>query len=817
MSPSAHRTAPDVALLVDDLRRHARYSLGRDWEKLGDRERFAACGLVVRDMLVDGLLETRARQEEAGAKRLCYLSMEFLMGRALGNNLINLRLRPRFEAALADLGTPLDELLDEEPDAALGNGGLGRLAACFLDSLATLDLPGDGYGILYEYGVFRQLIDRGTQREQPDHWRKEGTPWTIERSDEAVLVPLYGRIAHESDRAGGYNPMWLDWQVVVGVPHDMPVAGYGGRTVNALRLFSARSSSEFDMEIFNDGDYLRAVEQKIASETISKVLYPSDSQERGRELRLVQEYFLVACAMRDVARRFEARGRDWRGLPDVAAVQLNDTHPALVVAELMRLLVDEQALPWEVAWDVTTRTLAYTNHTLQPEALETWAVPLLRKVLPRHLQIVHEINRRFLDEVAARWPGDDARLRRMSMIEEGGVKRVRMAHLAIAGSHSTNGVAALHSELVKTELVPDFHEMWPERFSNKTNGVTPRRWLLLANPGLAELVTDCIGEGWIRDASLLGGVARYAEDPAFRERFAAVKRANKERLARTIRETTGETLDPQALFDVQAKRIHLYKRQVLHVLHVLHLYLEIQSGAATPQVPRVHVFAGKAAPGYREAKQVIRLIHAVADLVNGDPRVRDVLRVVFLPDYRVSLAERVVPAADLSEQISTAGTEASGTGIMKLALNGALTIGTLDGANIEIRAAVGGENAFVFGHSVEEIAALRAPGRYHPAEIYEADRRVRQVMDFVTGPQLGQRGETPFAWLFPALVTGSDTYFHLADLPSYIDEQERVAARFAERDDWLSSAVLNTALTGRFSSDRTVLEYADEIWGLERV
>jgi starch phosphorylase len=805
---------PTRTAVRDAVLRHAKYSLGREWTTLSADERFTACGLAVRDLLVERALETEARYERSEAKRLHYLSMEFLMGRALANNLVNLKLIELFDEALGELGESVTALSEHEPDAALGNGGLGRLAACFLDSLATLDLPGYGYGINYEYGLFHQRIDDGAQTERPDHWLADGTPWQIEKTAEAVVVPVYGRIVHDNDRVGQYNPMWMDWHVVVGVPHDMFVAGYGGRTVNALRLYSARASNEFDMRIFNDGDYMRAVEQKIHSETISKVLYPSDSQERGRELRLVQEYFLVACALRDITRRFTAKHDDWRRLPETTAVQMNDTHPALAVAELMRLLVDEQDLPWDVAWEATTNTLAYTNHTLLPEALERWPVPLFERVVPRHLQIVHEINRRFLDEVSTQWPHDYGRQRELSLIEEGDVKQVRMVNLAVVGSHAVNGVAALHTELVKRDLLTGFAELWPEKFNNKTNGVTQRRWMLCANPGLSELITDAIGDAWIRDAGELAGLAPLAENDAFVDEFARVKTENKARLAETISDLCHVAVDPSSLFDVQIKRIHLYKRQLLHLMYVVHQYLELKEEGRSPAVPRTHVFAGKAAPGYWAAKEVIRAVHAVAEVVNGDPDVAGALRVAFLPDYRVSLAEKIFPAADLSEQISTAGMEASGTGNMKFALNGALTMGTLDGANVEIRDAVGDDNIYIFGHRVEEIAEMKASRGLRAAEIYENDHRVRRVVDFLCQERLGSQADAPFSWLFPMLVTEEDPYVHLADMPSYIEAQSRASRDYLDGRAWTRRAILNTAYNGHFSSDRTILEYADEIWNL---
>ncbi len=792
----------------DAILRHVTYSLGATLDELTPRDLLNAVALAVRDRAVEALLATQQRFDQADAKRLYYLSMEFLVGRSLGNNLLNLGLLEACRTALRELGVDGGALEESEPDAALGNGGLGRLAACYLDSLATLDLPGYGYGINYEYGLFRQEFRDGEQVERPDNWRTYLSPWLIERPQDAVVVPLYGRVEHAVDRAGNYNPMWLDWKVVVGVPHDLPVVGYGGHTVNRLRLYSARASHEVDMSIFNEGDYLHAVEQKVVTETISKVLYPSDSVAAGQELRLVQEYFLVACAVRDMVRHYRRAHDDFARFPDKIAVQLNDTHPTLAVAELMRLLIDENDLPWEKAWDVTTATFAYTNHTLMPEALERWPVPLLERVLPRHLQIILEVNRRFLDVVARRWPGDVGRLRRTSIVEDG---QVRMAHLAIVGSHSVNGVAAVHSELVRTSLVPDFAELWPEKFNNKTNGVTPRRWLALANPGLARLATEAVGDGWVTDLGLLRGLEPLADDARFREEFRAVKRRNKERLAALVKATTGEVVDCDGLFDMQVKRIHEYKRQLLHLLHVVHLYLGITEDGLRPP-PRTHVFAGKAAPGYRAAKQIIRLINDVARAVNADPKARPHLRVVFVPDYRVSLAEVLIPAADLSEQISTAGTEASGTSNMKFAMNGALTMGTLDGANIEIRDEVGAENVFIFGLTVAQIRQRRAAGPYRPGEVYERSPVVRRILDAIGAGRFCRESPGRHGWVSQRLLAENEPYFHLADLEAYLHAQADAARLYGDKDAWATKAIRNVARIGKFSSDRAVREYAEEIW-----
>lgn len=805
----------DQSGLREAILRHVRYSLGIFTKELAPREALRAVALAVRDLMVERLLTTEDRYRQADAKRLYYLSMEFLIGRSLHNNLANMGLVEVCRAILAELGIDFAEVQEHEIDAALGNGGLGRLAACFLDSLATLGLPGFGYGIDYEYGLFKQEIRNGQQVEKPDNWRTYGTPWEIDRPQDAVLVPLYGRVEHSKDRLGNYNPMWLDWKVVIGVPHDMPIIGYGGQTVNYLRLYSARASQEFDMSIFNEGDYISAVQQKVQSETISKVLYPSESVAQGRELRLIQEYFLVACAVRDIISRFRKVHDNFDALPDKVAIQLNDTHPALTVAELMRGLLDENDLPWDKAWELTTATCAYTNHTLMSEALERWQVSLIERVLPRHLQIIYEINHRFLGEVAQRWPGDNERMRRMSLIEESEPKQVRMAHLAIVGSHSVNGVAAVHSQLVKTELVPDFATFWPQRFNNKTNGVTPRRWLLSANPALAELCTEILGDRWIANLDQLRRLEPLADDAAFQERFLGVKQANKQRLAQMVKTTSGEILDRDSMFDVHVKRFHEYKRQLLNVLHIVHDYLRVVEDGQEPW-PRTYLFAGKAAPGYQAAKQIIRLINDVAQVVNRDPRCRGRIKVIFVPDYRVSLAELIIPATDLSEQISTAGTEASGTSNMKFAMNGALTIGTLDGANIEIRDEVGAENFFAFGLTVAQIRQQRAVGPYQPWLIYQRSPAVKRVLDTFRQNRFCPRTPGLHDWVHRRLLSDGEPYHHLADLESYLEVHEKAGQLYQDRTTWVRKAILNTARIGKFSSDRTIQEYARDIWNLEK-
>lgn len=796
---------------------HVRYSIGKAGDNLCKHEMFTAISLAVRNRIIDLMIETEKRYQRRDAKRLYYLSLEYLIGRSLTNNLINLGLYDLFRKSLLQQGIDLDEIEEAESDAALGNGGLGRLAACFLDSLATMGMPGYGYGINYEYGIFKQEIHHGYQHEKPDKWLKGISPWLIERYDERCFIPVYGRVEHTVDSNGHYQPRWVDWKFIVGVPYDMPIVGYGGKTVNVLRLFSARSYHEFDMQIFNSGDYISAVEQKIASETISKVLYPSDSVAAGKELRLTQEYFLVACALRDIVRRYTQQHDTFDQFPRKAAIQLNDTHPALAIAELMRILVDENRLPWERAWEITEQTFGYTNHTLMPEALEKWPVDLFERLLPRHLQIIYEINRRFLEHVMWLYPGDTEKLRRVSIIEEGEQRQVRMAHLAIIGSHSVNGVSELHSKLITTSLVPDFYDLFPHKFNSKTNGVTPRRWLKLANPRLSQLIDDTIGKKWVTDLKQLRSLEPYAEDPAFQQQFRHIKQLNKLRLVHLIRETSGASVPLDSLFDVQVKRIHEYKRQLLKVLHIIHLYLRIVEDQQYPTVPYTFIFAGKAAPGYWAAKNIIKLIHNVASVVNHDHRTKDYLRVVFLPDYRVSLAEVIIPAADLSEQISTAGMEASGTSCMKFAMNGALTIGTLDGANIEILDEVGEENIYIFGHTVEEIREMRREGSYDPRALYESNPMMKRVMDTFLTDLFCPHEPGLFRWIFDNLVHHGDYYFHLADMPSYIETHERAAQEYRQPEVWTRKAILNVARIGKFSSDRTVQEYAKDIWHIRPV
>lgn len=803
----------------EQLKQRVKYSLGQDWgTNISTRNLLWVVSLAVRDLMMERYLGTQRRYKRAGAKKVYYLSMEFLVGSSLGNNLINLGITDVADRVVQEFGHTLDDLYEEEVDAALGNGGLGRLAACFLDSLATLNMPGFGYGINYEYGLFRQRIENGQQVEMPDNWRPLSSPWLLDRQDEQVIVPIYGRVIDQPDRLGNIKPAWVDVRSFIGVPSDMPVVGYGARTVNYLRLYSARAFEEFDIQKFNQGEYVKAVEQRIASETVSKVLYPSDAVEIGRELRLVQEYFFVACALRDIIRRYLKSNATFDDFPNQVGIQLNDTHPAVAVAELMRILIDENHVEWNQAWEITVATFGYTNHTLLPEALEKWPVQLFERVLPRHLRIIYDINTMFLEQVSKRWPDDHARLQRMSIVEEGpGFKDVRMAHLAIVGSHAINGVAKLHSELVKTQLVPDFYEMWPERFSNRTNGVTQRRWLMKANPSLAALLTECVGERWVSDLNHLHKLEPFVDDPAVQERFWQIKHDNKVELAGIIRQTTGIVVSPDSVFDVIAKRIHEYKRQLLMVMRIIHDYMAVIEDGVIPEQPQTYIFAGKAAPGYWAAKQIIQLVNDLAEIINNDFRTRDRIKVVFLPDYRVSLAERIMPAANISEQISTAGKEASGTGNMKFAMNGALTVGTLDGANIEIRDAVGEDNIFIFGLTAEQIQTMRETNSYHPWDYYRRNPAIKRVMDVFNSDTFFPRGPGVYRWIFNSILNHGDTYFHLADLESYIHVQQQADTEYANRALWVRKCLLNVARMGYFSSDRTISEYARHTWGIRPV
>jgi len=807
----------DPPTLKKDIIRHARLSLGKRQQECSERDYYLALSYALRDRMLERMLETEDRYAQAGAKRLYYLSMEFLIGRSLGNNLINLGLFEACQEALTALGVDLEEVRDQEVDAGLGNGGLGRLAACFIDSLATMHMPGFGYGIHYEFGLFKQIFDNGWQKEKPDHWLDEWTPLELPRPDQACYIPVYGRVEDFTDHTGQKHPMWLDWNVIVGVPYDIPIVGYAGQTVNYLRLFAARPSTEFDISIFNAGDYFRALEQKIESEKISKILYPSDTFREGKELRLLQEYFLVACSLRDIVRRYLADHDDFRNFPGQVAIQLNDTHPALAVAELMRILVDEYAINWSQAFALTRQSLGYTNHTLLPEALESWPVDLLEKILPRHMQIIYDINAFFLSEVEAKWPGNPHRKNRMSLIQETPDRMVRMAHLAMAGSHAINGVSALHTELLKTSVVSDFYDMWPDRFTSKTNGITQRRWLLKANPDLADLISEAIGRKWITDLDHLRELESFSHDAGFQDAFLDVKRRNKQRLCALIAETAWVETVPDALFDIHAKRIHEYKRQLLFLMAIVHEYLLLVEDGISPDVPKTYIFAGKAAPGYTVAKRLIKLINSASQIINSDPRTKDMIKLVFVPDYRVSVAEKIIPAANVSEQISTAGKEASGTGNMKFALNGALTLGTLDGANIEIREEVGEDNIYIFGLTSSEIAEYHRQGTYNPHAVYEQNPSLRRVLEALSSDRFCPHDPGLFHWLIPYLMDSNDQYFHLADFEAYIQTREQLTKDYVRTPDWAQKAILNIARIGKFSSDRTISEYAREIWDLKPV
>ena len=812
--PEAPRLRSDPLHLRRSFLAHVSYTRAKGWGSATPLDRFMAIAMATRDRLTERWVATQRTYQERDVKRVCYLSAEYLLGRALGNNLVAMGLLDAAREALSELGVSLEDLLEVEQDAGLGNGGLGRLAACFLDSMATLGYPGVGYGIRYEFGIFTQEFVGGHQVERADEWLKFGSPWEIVRPEYTVPVRLYGRVEHGTGPDGRPVARWVDGKTVLGVPYDTPVAGYGTNTVNTLRLWQARASEEFDLRLFNAGDYERSVVEKNDSETISKVLYPNDAFQAGKELRLKQEYFFVACSLADIIRRFLKKPRDLRDLPRFVAIQLNDTHPAVAVPELLRILVDEQGLPPGLAWEITSKVMGYTNHTLLAEALEVWPVSLFERLLPRHLEIIYEINQRFLRAVQIRHPYDAERLRRMSLIEEGPEKKVRMAHLAVVGSHSVNGVAELHTGLLKRTVLPDFAEMFPERFNNKTNGVTPRRWLLLCNPRLAELITSRIGSGWVTDLDRLRALEPLAQEREFQAEFARVKLENKERLAAHVRELTRVALDTSAIFDVHIKRLHEYKRQLLNALHVVWLWMRARENPSVVVHPRAFLFGAKAAPGYQLAKLVIRLINGIGEVVNGDAE-RTGIQVLFLPNYRVSLAERIIPAAEVSEQISTAGKEASGTGNMKLTLNGALTLGTLDGANVEIREAVGPENFFLFGLTADEVEATVARG-YRPGEVAERDPELKAVLDLVGSGFFSPEDRRTFRPLVDALLN-EDRYLILADFRAYAEAQSRVVQAYLDPEDWTRMAILNVARVGRFSSDRTIREYSRDIWGIEPV
>jgi glycogen phosphorylase len=811
-----HRTASDPGSIAQSIVDNLKFQLGRIPEVATRAEWCSALAYTVRDRLFrrwSATLETFLRSD---VRVVAYLSAEFLMGPHLGNNLVNLGIVDATRQACRDLGLDLDELIAEEEEPGLGNGGLGRLAACYMESLATLEVPAVGYGIRYEFGIFDQEIRDGRQVEITDKWLHRGNPWEIARPELSFEVGLGGRTEPTTDEHGRYRVRWIPDRTVRGVPYDTPVLGYRVSTVNLLRLWTAEACESFDFQAFNQGDYWDAVEEKVRSENLTKVLYPNDESAAGKRLRLEQQYFFVSCSLQDLLRLHRLSGNPLESFHESNAVQLNDTHPAVAVAELMRLLVDVHDLDWDRAWDITRRTLAYTNHTLLPEALETWPLSLFGAVLPRHLEIVYEVNRRFLDHVRAAFPGDDGRVARMSLIDESGGRRVRMAHLAVVGSHAVNGVAALHTDLLRRTVLHEFHELEPDKLLNVTNGVTPRRWLLLSNPPLAELIRSRIGERWItHPEEELPALEPAADDPAFLDAWRDVQRQNKRDLAEVIRGCSGVVVDPESMYDVQVKRIHEYKRQHLNLLHVITLYHRLLASPSMELVPRTVVFGGKAAPGYFLAKKIIELIHGVAAVVNTDPVVRGRLRVAFVPDFNVTIGQLVYPAADLSEQISTAGKEASGTGNMKFALNGALTIGTLDGANVEIREAVGAENFFLFGLTVAGVGELRERG-YDPRNVYERDPELRAAIDSIARGDFSHGERETFRPIVDALL-GRDEFLVLADYRAYVDCQARVSSAYADARAWDRMSVLNTARCGRFSSDRSIREYCERIWNVRPV
>ncbi len=826
MSTQSKTTSPSTAYTsifgetsVEAFKQHIRHHLvsfqGRDPQMASNEDVYRALSYALRDVLMEKWINTQKTFYAQNKKRVYYLSLEFLVGRSLGNAIINMGLMDKVTEALEQLGYDLEVLRECEEDAALGNGGLGRLASCFMDSIATMKIPAYGYGILYDYGLFNQSIVDGYQIETPDSWMRLGCPWLYERTSFMYPVKFYGRVSSATDEDGNYRPQWVDTEVIMAMACDMLVPGFNNDHVINMRLWKAKASHEIDLSVFNAGDYVTAVEQKVKSETISKVLYPSDDIREGQELRLRQQYFFVAATFQDILRRYRKENDTFSDFPNQVAVQLNDTHPAIAIPELMRILLDEEQLGWVEAWDICVKTFAYTNHTLMPEALETWTVEMLSRMLPRHMEIIYEINRRFLEEVAERYPGNLRKLQEMSIIDEGPPKRVRMSNLAIVGSHKVNGVAVLHTELLKQYLFNNFHEMYPGKIIPKTNGITPRRWLLKANPELAALIGDTIGYEWVTDLDKLRGLEQYVEDDEFTRQWRQIKLNNKKRLAAIIEKRCGIQVSPHSMFDIQVKRIHEYKRQLLNVLHVIAMYQRIITAPHEQAIPRTVIFAGKAAPSYRKAKLIIKLINSVGEVINNDPRVGNQLKVAFVPNYNVSLAEYIFPGADLSEQISTAGTEASGTGNMKFALNGALTIGTLDGANIEIREEVGEENMFIFGMTADEAEFEKRFKSRKPYHIYEENQGVRNIIDALASGVFSKQEKNLFRPLVNDLLNENDQYLLLLDLESYIDCQKTVSACYEDQREWTRRSILNVARMGKFSSDRTIKEYAEEIWGVE--
>ncbi len=807
------RSGLDAAALQESIADHLRYSIGRPAAALRPHHYYRALALAVRDRMQDNRMASTQMSLDLGKKVTCYLSAEFLMGPQLGNNLLNLQIEDAARAALDALGQDYDEVLACEQEPGLGNGGLGRLAACYLDSLATLERPAIGYGIRYEFGIFKQEFQNGWQVELTDNWLANGNPWEIAKPDVTYLVNWGGHSEHYIDDAGSVRIRWVPRQVIKGVAYDTPIQGYGVHTCNVLTLWSARAVESFALDAFNTGDYYKAVESEVTSETVTKVLYPNDEPEAGKRLRLLQQFFFVSCSLQHIVHIMDdLAGHSLHELPQRFAIQLNDTHPSIGVAELMRILVDERRMDWDEAWNITVATFGYTNHTLLPEALEKWSLGLFGESLPRHLEIIYEINSRFLDEVRARFPGDVERVRRMSLIGEDGGQTVRMAYLATVGSHAINGVAALHSDLLKASVLKDFYELWPERFSNKTNGVTPRRFLALSNPGLRGLLDRTIGDGWLTDLNRLSGLEAYVDDDDFRREWRDVKRANKARLSAFLHSVVGVDLDPTWMFDIQVKRIHEYKRQHLSVLHIIRQYFRLKMNPKLEIAPRAYIFGGKAAPGYFMAKRIIKLINAVGETINHDPDVNRFMKVVFVPNFNVQNAHLIYPAANLSEQISTAGKEASGTGNMKFMLNGALTIGTLDGANVEIREEAGPENFFLFGLTEDEVEQVKRDG-YRPADYVDGNDELKAVLGLISSGQFSHGDTEVFRPLVDNLVH-DDPFLVLADYASYVECQDRVAAAWEDRDTWSRMSILNTARSGKFSSDRSIREYCDDIWNV---
>ncbi|MFA5468838.1 MAG: glycogen/starch/alpha-glucan phosphorylase [Sphaerochaetaceae bacterium] len=807
------RFSPTKEALILDFAEHLKYSLDAYEYHNTSVARYTALALTIRDRIIHQWFQSRSTQKIAGAKRVYYLSLEFLMGRAMTNNVINLNLEKEVRAAVRDLGYTWEEFIEVEPDAGLGNGGLGRLAACFLDSLATLDIPSMGYGIRYNYGIFRQSMRNGWQTEHPDNWLRYGNPWEIAREDRRYTVHFGGEVQmiHEKGRD---QYKWLSKEQVQGIAYDMPIVGYGGSTINTLRLWSAKATEEFNFQEFNEGDYVEAVRSKILAENLSQVLYPNDTLYMGKELRLKQQYFFVACSLADIIKRFKWSNEPWSEFPNYAAIQLNDTHPSLSIPELMRILVDIENLEWDEAWEITVKTMGYTNHTLMPEALEKWPLEMLESILPRHLQIIFEINKRFLQRAIAFFPYNSAAIERLSIVQEGPSKQIRMANLSIIGSHSTNGVAQLHSRLLKERMFPEFATVFPDRFNNKTNGITQRRWLLDSNPLLAAKISEAIGDNWITDYSQIAKLKPFADDKRFRDDFLTIKQKNKERAAAFIKHDCGITLNPDTMFSVQVKRIHEYKRQLLNALNLIMLYRKVKNGEGENIPPTTFIFGGKAAPGYVNAKLIIKLIGNIAKSINNDKDVNQILNVHFLPNYRVTMAEYLIPASDLSEQISTAGFEASGTGNMKFMCNGALTIGTMDGATVEMAEEVGQQEMFIFGHSAQEIAELSQG--YDPYDWIKGDAEIKGALDLLLSGYFNMMEGDIFEPLKQALLH-DDRYFHLADLRDYSDKREEAFRLYLnDKQLWAKKAILNIAASGKFSSDRTIMEYTNEIWKAKR-